>query len=61
MTGKTDIDIQISNQCGRLIANVIIYYNSAILSRLLDKYQASKNAKALEFARFESAVEFILI
>ena len=47
LTGKTDIDIQISNQCGRLIANVIIYYNSAILSRLLDKYQASKNAKAL--------------
>ena len=39
LTGKTDIDIQISNQCGRLIANVIIYYNSAILSRLLEKYQ----------------------
>jgi hypothetical protein len=47
LTGKTDIDVQISNQCGRLIANVIIYYNSAILSRLLDKYQMSKNAKAL--------------
>ena len=47
LTGKTDIDIQISNQCGRLIANVIIYYNSAILSRLLEKYQTSKNAKAL--------------
>jgi TnpA family transposase len=47
LTGKTDIDIQISNQCGRLIANVIIYYNSAILSRLQDKYQTSKNAKAL--------------
>ena len=46
-TGRTDIDIEISNQCGRLIANVIIYYNSAILSRLLDKYEASKNAKAL--------------
>src|SRR5260370_12033633 len=46
LTGKTDIDIQISNQCGRLIANVIIYYNSAILSRILDNYQASKNAKA---------------
>jgi hypothetical protein len=25
----------------------LIYHNSAILSRLLDKYQASKNAKAL--------------
>jgi TnpA family transposase len=47
LTGKTDIDIQISNQCGRLIANVIIYFNSAILSRLLDKYHTSKNAKAL--------------
>ena len=34
-------------KCGRLIANVIIYYNSAILSRLLEKYQTSKNAKAL--------------
>jgi TnpA family transposase len=47
LTGKTDIDVQISNQCGRLIANVIIYYNSAILSRLRDKYQATKNTKAL--------------
>jgi hypothetical protein len=25
---QTNIDIQISNQCGRLIANVIIYYNT---------------------------------
>jgi tetratricopeptide (TPR) repeat protein len=31
----------------RLIANAIIYYNSAILSRLLTKYEASGNAKAL--------------
>jgi len=31
----------------RLIANAIIYYNSAILSRLLAKYEASGNAKAL--------------
>jgi hypothetical protein len=35
------------NQCARLIANAIIYYNSAILSRLLTKYEASGNAKAL--------------
>jgi hypothetical protein len=33
LSGKTDIDIEISNQCDRLIANAIIYYNSAILSR----------------------------
>ena len=47
LTGRTDIEIVISNQCARLIANAIIYYNSAILSRLLTKYEASGNAKAL--------------
>jgi TnpA family transposase len=47
LTGRTDIEIEISNQCARLIANAIIYYNSAILSRLVSKYEASGNAKAL--------------
>jgi len=31
-----------------LIANAIIYYNSAILSRLLTKYEVTSNAKAIE-------------
>ena len=48
LTGRTDIEIEISNQCARLIANVIIYYNSAILSRLLMKYEAAGNTQALE-------------
>jgi TnpA family transposase len=47
LTGRTDIEIEITNQCARLMANVIIYYNSAILSRLLTKCEASENAKAL--------------
>jgi hypothetical protein len=47
LTGRTDIEIEIANQCARLIANVIIYYNSAILSRLLTRYEASGNEKAL--------------
>ncbi len=47
LTGRTDIEIEISNQCARLIANVIIYYNSAILSRLLTRYEESGNTKAL--------------
>lgn len=47
LTGRTDLDIEISNQCGRLVANAIIYYNSAILSRLLEKYQAGLNPKVL--------------
>lgn len=47
LTGRTDIEIEISNQCARLIANAVIFYNSAILSRLLTKYEAVGNAKAL--------------
>lgn len=47
LTGRTDIEIEISNQCARLIANAIIYYNSAILSRLLNRYEAAGNARAL--------------
>ena len=47
LTGRTDIEIEISNPCARLIANAILYDNSAILSRLLTKYEASGNAKAL--------------
>ena len=30
-----------------MIANAIIYYNSAILSRLIARYEASGNAKVL--------------
>jgi TnpA family transposase len=47
LIGRTDVEIEISNQCARLIANTIIFYNSAILSRLLTKCEASGNANAL--------------
>jgi TnpA family transposase len=47
LTGRTDLDIEISNQCGRLIANAIVYYNSAILSRLLQKFEPNGNEKTL--------------
>ncbi len=47
LAGKNDIEVAISNQCGRLIANAIIYYNSAVLTRLLQKYQTENNAKGL--------------
>ena len=46
LTGQTDIEVEISNQCARLIANAIIYYNSAILSRLLTKCETIGNGKA---------------
>src|SRR5659263_21532 len=48
LVGKTDLDVEIANQCGRLVANAIIYYNSALLSSLLEKYQKDNNSKAIE-------------
>jgi len=48
LTGRTDLDMAISNQCARLIANVIIAYNSVVLSKLLARYQATGNQKAIQ-------------
>ncbi|HDL6960669.1 TPA: Tn3 family transposase [Yersinia enterocolitica] len=47
---------EISNQCGRLLSIVIIYYNSAPLSRLLQKYEATGNTRSLEFLKRMSSV-----
>ncbi|MBP9777773.1 MAG: Tn3 family transposase [Rickettsiaceae bacterium] len=51
LIGKTDWALEISNQCGRLIANVIIHYNSMILSKLYDRYKAENNLKALKMLK----------
>ena len=58
LIGRTDLDIEISNQCARLIANAIVYYNSAILSRLLTAYKAkaSGNEPALALITSTSLV-----
>ncbi len=56
LIGRTDIALEISNHCGRLVANAIIQYNSAILSKLLDKYEAEGNKKALKLLKSISPV-----
>ena len=56
LIGQTDLDIAVSNQCGRLLANVVIAYNSVLLSALLDRYQAEGNTRALAMLRKISPV-----
>ena len=51
LIGRTDLALEISNQCGRLIANAIIHYNSSILSKLLEKYESEGNQKALSLLK----------
>ena len=48
LLGKTDLEVAISNECGRLIANVVIAYNSILLSLLLTRYQADGKQKLLD-------------
>jgi TnpA family transposase len=47
LIGRTDLEAAITNQCGRLIANVVIAYNSILLSLLVDKYRAAGNEKVI--------------
>src|ERR1035438_1942510 len=56
LTGRTDLEIEISNQCARLVGNAIVFYNSAILSRLMEKYEAGGNEKALAIVTSTSPV-----
>ena len=48
LTGRTDLEVAISNQCGRLVANVVTAYNSMLLSGLVNRFLATDNEKALE-------------
>ena len=56
LAGRTDLDMAISNQCARLIANVIIAYNSVLLSKLLERYQDAGNQKAIQLLQKISPV-----
>jgi TnpA family transposase len=56
LIGKTDLALEISNQCGRLLANVIIHYNSMIFSKLFDRYKAENNQKSLKILKKISPV-----
>ncbi len=51
LTGRTDLDVALSNHCGRLIANIVIAYNSMLLSGLLSRYLDAGNEKELDLLR----------
>lgn len=56
LIGRTDHDIAISNECGRLLANIVTAFNSALLSALLERYQRDDNQQALAMLRKMSPV-----
>jgi TnpA family transposase len=52
----TQAEQQIWNECSRLIANAVIYYNAVITSRVLAQKQASGDQEAVEIIKDTSPV-----
>ncbi|MGI9286138.1 MAG: Tn3 family transposase, partial [Pseudomonadales bacterium] len=46
--GGSDYHVELANECARLIANCIVYYNSAILSFLLARYERKRDQRAVD-------------
>ena len=48
---KTEAEQQIWNECSRLIANAIIYYNTLLLSRVYEQKLAAMTRTPLSFLK----------
>ena len=54
--GKSDDEIVLWNECARLLTNAIIYFNSLILTRLLEYFEEEGDDKKLEIIKQVSPV-----
>lgn len=54
--GNSDEEIQLWNECARLVANAIIYFNSSVLSRLLDSFERQGDQQKVEIVKQASPV-----
>jgi hypothetical protein len=54
--GRSDDEIVLWNECARLLTNAIIYFNSLILTRLLEHFEAEGDDKKLEIIQQVSPV-----
>lgn len=57
--GRNDKEIEIWNECARLMANCMIYYNAKILNALLAKLQMEGNEKQIEMLKYISPVAWV--
>ena len=53
---KTEAEQQIRNECSRLIANAIIYYNTRLLSRVYEQKLAAGDLEAIKILKGTSPV-----
>lgn len=57
--GSSDQEIDIWNECARLLTNAIIYFNSLILSKLLVYYRSTGEQESLELVKRVSPVAWL--
>jgi Tn3 transposase DDE domain len=53
---KTEAEQQIWNECSRLIANTIIYYNTLLFSRVYEQKLAAGDLEAIKVLKSTSSV-----
>ena len=56
LPGKNDTELYVYNECNRLLANCIIYYNAKLLSDLYTAYEAQGDKKSCELIKRLSPV-----
>ncbi len=54
--GMSELEVEIWNECARLIALIIIYYNTHLLSKLYEQAVSRHDTAAIEFLRHLSPV-----
>ena len=54
--GISELEVEIWNECARLIALIMIYYNMHLLSKLYDNALAKNDIAAIEYLKYISPV-----
>jgi len=57
--GGADEEIELWNECARLLTNAIIYFNSLILSKLLEYYTQKADVEMVDLLKKVSPVAWI--
>jgi TnpA family transposase len=48
LIGRTELDVATANECGQLVTNIVVAFNSILLSSLVVRYETAGNSKILE-------------
>jgi len=59
--GSTEMEIAVWNECARLLANAIIYYNVTLLTNLMEYFEKSRQTEKYEFVQRLSPVAWVHI